>query len=630
MQYDDNFEDNLKKLIEKFGKRETKLTNGVDNEVLEQDLEQDLEHNSEQDSEQEEEKVKDNRYLEYYFHYEKIKDESFSFDNNFKLKKEKNGHEYYVIFFDNDVAKNLREILDDPDLFGSNPKISVEYLYNGINDMRIKVNAEMKRVLEFTEELFKDKYSKMDAMIAQNEIDHESLWYYLDKVNTLYIIKYFEEDVCFKYKSFIYGLDQKDDSLILFGHIIYPNETTLNMCEIQYVIKKYVNTKNINTLKIKKLVDTDIKNSDSKIPSEREKFINYGNTTLNLYNKISHMYLSGKQFVYRKMNTITFSEKHERVMVDYEGLTKYSNFHFDFLIEQSVDVTNLSDDDKMIIFPFAGIYNLGINKNWGITHVKNLSTITYNNDAFKYLVLDPIKKSMIQSLINNNKSNKYQDFIDNKGNGLVFLLYGFPGTGKTLTAEATCEFLNKPMYAINIGDLGTEPDNMETILNNILDLSKRWGAIILIDEVDIFLEEREPNMIVRNAMVSIFLKVLEYHDGIIFLTTNRLSSLDSAVKSRINLMISYQELDNKRRKQIWESLLTKWEIRLKESTIETLSNYKLNGREIRNYMKLVFSVHADKNKEITDKSIIETLEQCFKITEEFNNSIEINKKSMYV
>ena len=38
------------------------------------------------------------------------------------------------------------------------------------------------------------------------------------------------------------------------------------------------------------------------------------------------------------------------------------------------------------------------------------------------------------------------DIIEGKGNGLIILLHGGPGTGKTLTAESVAELAEKPLY----------------------------------------------------------------------------------------------------------------------------------------------------------------------------------------
>jgi AAA+ superfamily predicted ATPase len=101
------------------------------------------------------------------------------------------------------------------------------------------------------------------------------------------------------------------------------------------------------------------------------------------------------------------------------------------------------------------------------------------------------------------------------------VLHGPPGTGKTLTAEGISEMLKCPLYMASAGELGTDSRYLEHELQKILDICHAWGAILLLDEADVFLEKRNMQDIHRNALVSIFLRQLEYFQGILFLTTNR-------------------------------------------------------------------------------------------------------------
>lgn len=71
------------------------------------------------------------------------------------------------------------------------------------------------------------------------------------------------------------------------------------------------------------------------------------------------------------------------------------------------------------------------------------------------------------------------------------------------------------------GELGTDSRFLEHELQKILDICHTWGAILLLDEADVFLEKRNMQDIHRNALVSVFLRQLEYFQGILFLTTNR-------------------------------------------------------------------------------------------------------------
>jgi len=97
----------------------------------------------------------------------------------------------------------------------------------------------------------------------------------------------------------------------------------------------------------------------------------------------------------------------------------------------------------------------------------------------------------------------------------------------------------KPLLSVGVSDIGIEGDKVEANLQKIFDLAGKWEAVLLFDEADVFLEARGrgENDLRRNAMVSVLLRVLEYYDGILILTTNRMRSFDIAVQSRIRKSI---------------------------------------------------------------------------------------------
>ena len=86
---------------------------------------------------------------------------------------------------------------------------------------------------------------------------------------------------------------------------------------------------------------------------------------------------------------------------------------------------------------------------------------------------------------------------------MIMLLSGPPGVGKTLTAESVAENMKVPLYMMSAGDLGTRTYEVEQNLSNILEMCTKWdGCILLIDEADVFLEQRSANNIERNQLVS--------------------------------------------------------------------------------------------------------------------------------
>jgi len=135
------------------------------------------------------------------------------------------------------------------------------------------------------------------------------------------------------------------------------------------------------------------------------------------------------------------------------------------------------------------------------------------------------------------------------------------------------------------GQIGVDHVRVEKILKTIFRIASRWGAILLLDEADVFLAERalDPH---SNALVSVFLRELEHYEGILFLTTNRMNTFDSAVLSRIHLPLKYEPLKKEAREGVWlffikQARTTAGHAAYNDKVISDLAENKLNGREVR-------------------------------------------------
>lgn len=146
---------------------------------------------------------------------------------------------------------------------------------------------------------------------------------------------------------------------------------------------------------------------------------------------------------------------------------------------------------------------------------------------------------------------------------------------------------------VSAGELGTDSRILEGELQRILDICHAWGAILLLDEADVFLEKRNMHDIHRNALVSIFLRQLEYFQGILFLTTNRVETFDDAFQSRIHIALRYDPLDLRAKKTIFKMFVERARAQQKtvdkdrktvftEEDYDNLSRHDLNGRQIKN------------------------------------------------
>jgi hypothetical protein len=252
---------------------------------------------------------------------------------------------------------------------------------------------------------------------------------------------------------------------------------------------------------------------------------------------------------------------------------------------------SLTDLQCLISTPSLRGYSLK-DKKWLNFYIDSVKEITWNEDAFASLVAPPDQKELIlafaQSQLQNQSS--FDDVIQGKGRGIIMLLSGPPGVGKTLTAESVAETMKVPLYMVGAGDLGDEPSSVESTLSNILEMVTKWKAVLLLDEADVFLEARSINDLERNKLVSIFLRLLEYYEGVLFLTTNRVDNIDAAFESRIHLSLQYDELDKASRKHVWETFLGRAAGGTAEQTftpedIDKLAERPMNGRQIKNVLK---------------------------------------------
>ncbi|GAB7357498.1 hypothetical protein MBLNU459_g0032t1 [Dothideomycetes sp. NU459] len=216
----------------------------------------------------------------------------------------------------------------------------------------------------------------------------------------------------------------------------------------------------------------------------------------------------------------------------------------------------LTTDQKLMCTAVLRGYALK-EKVWLNFFVNSVHDIAFNSRAFETLVLPQKQKELVLGFTATQQAyrNAYDDVIEGKGRGIIILLCGPPGVGKTLTAESVAEEMKVPLFIMSAGDLGMDSRTIEGRLLVILSMCTRWNAILLLDEADIFLEERSLHELERNKLVSIFLRLVEYNEGIMFLTTNRVQTFDPAFQSRIHISLDYPELSIESRNTVWKNFL---------------------------------------------------------------------------
>ncbi|KAK6836031.1 hypothetical protein PG987_006526 [Apiospora arundinis] len=233
-----------------------------------------------------------------------------------------------------------------------------------------------------------------------------------------------------------------------------------------------------------------------------------------------------------------------------ESMVPKEAFHHPSLIvsprpleEMSSSAGNEPTDEEFLVMTYRAFGFVLRTRKWAqldLTHLRYENQDVRNStlSAFDRLELPDGHREMVKSLVTQHFRDRrtsrarhdQTDLIRGKGRGLIMLLHGAPGVGKTTTAEGVAESFQKPLFHITCGDLGTTARHVEQELEKNFALASRWG----------------------NGLVAVFLRVLEYYTGILFLTTNRIGDFDEAFASRIHMSLYYPELDELKTKKVFK------------------------------------------------------------------------------
>jgi len=272
--------------------------------------------------------------------------------------------------------------------------------------------------------------------------------------------------------------------------------------------------------------------------------------------------------------------------------------------EEETENEDGTEQAKLIelpVHPYVVVFDLRKHRRIKV-HVNQLEDYKYDTKLGEKLILPEQNHALVETLMESNI--RYKDVIKGKGGGAVILSAGPPGTGKTLTAEVFSEVAKKPLYSVQCSQLGTSQDELEESLLKIFARSQRWNAVLLLDEADVYIRQRGDD-IQQNAIVGVFLRTLEYYQGVLFMTTNRPETVDDAVASRCVARITYGVPSIEDQEKIWRVLSQSTGVKIEEKELKKIlaEHMNLTGRDIKNLVKLAIMVSGSKKEPITSKTI---------------------------
>lgn len=494
---------------------------------------------------------------------------------------------------DEQIIKTLGDLLDSDDEIYNDPvKICPDDLYPHLRTIQSKIehsgDYSLIELSSWLNEYFKSGIAQLERMETDGKVNFINLESIIN-IGTKCIGIIQDQNVGFIVSRVERGFDEFGQKYFsVYGKITASYGDKFKQFDKKFVIQEFRGAKKPETLSVRPITDEEL----NKLTERGKKLIKYGKSG-------TYASYTGNMFRQTPYGIYKFRAD-GRVIVDPIGFSKkmpsYSRNH------GLIDCEDVPEDLMFMCYPFVNGFSFNT-KEWGEMYVDQLDDVQFDDKAFDYLVLDESIKQMVKALVINSEGT-FTDIIQKKSGGTIICLNGPPGVGKTLLSESISELLHKPMYSIGCGELGSTVEKLELKLTEILEIAHAWNAIILLDEADIFMEKRSTNDIQRNAMVSIFLRLLERYQGIMFLTTNRPEHFDEAFRSRISISINYKELDEESRFQVWSNLLKASNVFINKENIKLLSEFKMNGRQIKNCIRMGQCLAKDSSQYLT-REIIE-------------------------
>jgi ATPase family protein associated with various cellular activities (AAA) len=174
----------------------------------------------------------------------------------------------------------------------------------------------------------------------------------------------------------------------------------------------------------------------------------------------------------------------------FEDLHNQGNRH---ILEPVVNPLDLKENQK-VLFP-CEVYGFALlSRSWAALDIDLVRDVEYA-DGWDNLVINRTIKETVLALVKNHARASDQgnslegavssvDLVRGKGKGLIILLHGEPGVGKTSTAECVADHTRRPLFPITCGDIGDNAESVEKNLDVNFQLAHKWGCVLLLDEAE--------------------------------------------------------------------------------------------------------------------------------------------------
>ncbi len=148
------------------------------------------------------------------------------------------------------------------------------------------------------------------------------------------------------------------------------------------------------------------------------------------------------------------------------------------------------------------------------------------------------------------------------GRGLTVLLFGAPGTGKSMMAQVIAHELNLELYRVDISKVVDKyVGETEKSLSMIFREAKKCNVVLFFDECDTIFAKRSDdggsNQASANNKTALLLQEMEAYDGVCVLATNYKHNIDPAFFRRMKYIVEFQFPNVDTREMLWRTTIPK-------------------------------------------------------------------------
>jgi hypothetical protein len=359
----------------------------------------------------------------------------------------------FIQITDSDLSQALYHILKERRFYHCNEKADYSFFFqkyfilqNAMEEWDI-----LEELVGFLTTEFADSIKRIQAMLDDGLVEFESLSFYFKEGDEVV----FEEEGVFGggiVKNVQYYSSWFGTSFKIAVESIRSNGKALVSATRQITIPSFNNMKRVDELNIVKIT-----------PELKTRLTERGKFYEKIVARPSYLKITGNIYQ-RSWWGLQAYKAAGRCMVDIINYDRcnpnaYSNWDDDNNDEQLIQ---LNESNYWMTTPWTKAFSFTCKK-WGEVKVDELFDIEFQDNSFDQLVMEQNRKNLVLSLVKNTDKT-FSDIISGKGGGCIFLLYGPPGVGKTLTAESVAELLHRPLYSITVGEGPYEYKNLLSML----------------------------------------------------------------------------------------------------------------------------------------------------------------------